>query len=124
MTTSTTLSKPVRIDYDVGRKCRFLVQKKVLLRWRTGASACPSLDQCLFRDTPCLIVCTVRRVLHPTRALVFIYALCGCSGEAVGHWWSVRAYSNCANAFHNGGAESGGNGYHSRITTTWVGPVA
>jgi hypothetical protein len=42
---------------------------------------------------------------------------------ANGWWWSVRLYSNCSHAFHAGGAESGGSAYHSRIQSTYVGPI-
>lgn len=38
-----------------------------------------------------------------------------------GQKWRLRTYTNCGHAYHHGGAASGGNGYHSRISTEYVG---
>ena len=75
----------------------------------------------MFRhDTLCLLVLSLMR--SAPRA-PFIYTVCRRPGAANNHWWSVRAYSNCNHAFHQGGTESGGNGYHSRLVSTYVGPL-
>lgn len=37
--------------------------------------------------------------------------------------WRVRMHGACSHAFHSGGAEMGGNGYHSRFQTTYMGDM-
>jgi hypothetical protein len=42
---------------------------------------------------------------------------------AVNNRWRLRTYVNCGHAFHNGGAATGGSGYHSRITSEFAGAL-
>jgi hypothetical protein len=37
--------------------------------------------------------------------------------------WRVRMHGACSHAFHPGGAERGGSGYHSRISSTYMGDI-